>query len=98
VLFTEFVVKLPGGRGQREGTHESQDEGVCAQRSSGERSRENVPGLRHETSEIGVESIKARPAHHQARGGSAGKRAVLPRNPRLSSSIEATLIEADDGE
>lgn len=76
VLLTGFVVEPPGGLGQCEGTHESQDEGVCAQRSRGRIwSRENVPRLRHETSEIGVDSSKARPAHHPARGGSASERA-----------------------
>lgn len=99
VLFTGFVVKLPGGRGKCEGTHESRDEGVCAQRSSGRngaaRSCLDCDMKRQRSESI---RAKARPAHHQARGGSASKRAVLPRNPRLSSSIEATLIEADDGE
>jgi hypothetical protein len=75
VLFTGLVAKPPGGPGQREGTPSRKTTRVreAVERSSW--SRENVLGSRHEAPEIGVDSNEARPAHHQARGGSAGTRA-----------------------
>lgn len=67
VLLTGFVVKPPGGHGQREGMPRVARYRACARSGRAvEWNRENVPRLRHETSEIGVSSNEARPAHHQS--------------------------------
>lgn len=95
-LLTGLVEMLPGGLGQHEDTSWVERQTRVRAAVAGRWNRASVPGTRQRTSEIGVDSGKARPAPRWVRGGSVSSEAY--NFIGLVCSIETTSIEADDSE
>lgn len=72
-LLTGLVGMLPGGRGQHEGTSFVERQARARAAVGGRWNHASVSRARHRTSEIGVDSGKARPA--PSSGCAAGQRA-----------------------
>lgn len=96
-LLTGFVGMLSWWSGStRRHVVPSQDRARVRAAVAGRWNQASVPRTRQRTSEVGVDSGKARPAPRLVRGGSVSSEAQFSIRP--ACSIETTSIEADDSE
>jgi len=82
-LLTGLVGTLPGGQVNTKIRRSSQDRTRVRAAVAGRWNRASVPRTRQRTSEIGVDSGKARPAPRLVRGGSVSSEAYIFHRARL---------------